>query len=418
MRLDCLYGRRISLVLALAVTTILCLFSAIALAQDDYTTDTNATDDVTGETTAPACPTVTSETMTPACPTAASSTTMAVSGAGPTTAVAAASNISDQAWIYTSDFRSSTPQQITGSIQLRATDVGAAATGTTTDLANVVSRFTYPATDGSQYVVRFTCVAPPGTTAMNFGGVGVLRPVFGSTGVGWVDFPKTLAYVSVFGNASITKDGAAAADSVPAAAMVTQAVHDPTGQSLMTEPDPTRREIHLIIPGTMMPGGTAAPICPEGRLYIYWPDAAVDIRNIGGSVTLTDLAPPPVAAPTPVPPELGRGPMEGPLQGTINISLTNSGIRKTVGEAAAGLWDVKVTNNSSRCRGLIFSGIDICCSPYNRFTRLLTPGQSQTFRFFFASGKVAIKDFLDARRAGRSFDAVIPGRFSSSIVFQ
>lgn len=387
MRFDCLYTRHISPILALAVAAALCLFTTMAMAQDNAATDTKATDNSQMQSTTPAM----------------------ISGAGPTTACASASSVDKQAWIYTGDFRTSAPTQIVGTIELRATDLGAAATATNPDMADVVSRFTYPC-NGSQYVVRFTCVAPPGTTTQNFGGVGILQPVFGSTGVGWVDFPRTLAYVAVFGSATITKDGATIADSQPATAMVTQAIHD-MSQKLMTDADPTRREVHLLVPGSTVSGGTAVSGFPSGGFYIYWPDAAVDIRS--GAVTLKDVAPAATPAIT-----TGRGPAPGQLMGNIPISLTDDGIKKDVGEAPAGLWDVTVTNNSSRCRGLIVSGIDICCSPYNRFTKLLTPGQSQTFRFFFATGKVTMKDFLDARRAGRSFDAVIPGKFSSSIVFQ
>jgi hypothetical protein len=102
--------------------------------------------------------------------------------------------------------------------------------------------------------------------------------------------------------------------------------------------------------------------------------------------------------------------------GILEITLTNTGIRKTIGEADSGLWDVKVTNSGRGYRGVLMSGIDLCCTEYNRFSTLLRPGQTQTFRFYFAPGKVTFKDFTHARRVREGLVDVKWGGHSNSLI--
>ena len=312
------------------------------------------------------------------------------------TPMAFASNVGSTAYIYTDNVMTSTPTSVTGNIQLNAMDVMSTDTSTS-DTAAVMATFTYPA-NGSSYTVKLTKVDPTalGSPAQSKG-VAFMQPMFGTTGVGPSDFPQTLAYVALFGRATIMKDGQSVATDQPIIAMVTQGLHDPSQRWLSTN-DPTNQEIHLVVPGSLMGGGQAVTGFPKGGFYVYWPDAALDLRNIGGAVNMSGMA----GAPPPIPTATPAMPARGPTTAISNmaISLTNTGIKKTIGEAPYGLYSVKITNDSSRAMGLYFTGIDLCCTEYNRYSNVLRPGHSQTFRFYFAPGKVTFKDFLSAEKTG------------------
>ncbi len=108
----------------------------------------------------------------------------------------------------------------------------------------------------------------------------------------------------------------------------------------------------------------------------------------------------------------------GVVHGTIPIRITNNAIVKDVGEAPFGTYVVRLTNDSSRSRGLLFTGIDLCCTRYWRYSSILRPGQTSEFRFFFAPGKVEIYDFLSATKKATAVTNVERGPLSSSIIFQ
>lgn len=287
-----------------------------------------------------------------------------------------------------------------------------------TDTANVIATFTYPTTGGgSQYRVEFTGV----DTGSEFGGVALLQPIFGQTGVcAGYNLPMTMGYAVASGTATIMKDGQTIATNQPALAAVTQALHD-DNQNMVSLVNTDEQEIHLIVPGSMAPGGTAVPGFEGGGFYVFWPSSAIELRNVGGVVEMT-----PGTGTTPgipaVPASPGgpaRGPedFEAPL-GTISMSLTNDGIQKAVGTAPYGPYMIQVMNNSSRARGLVFTGVDLAGNQFTRYTNILQPGQSTSFQYFFAPGKVVIRDFLSGQRTATAFTNVNIGPLSSSIVFQ
>ena len=329
----------------------------------------------------------------------------AMSGAG-RAQMGTASNVGTDAWMYTSDLTTAKPVTVTGSIQMKVVDVTASDTADSGDAANVVAMFSYPR-GGSQYTVQFTAIKPIGTTATHYGGVAVLKPVFGKDRFAGMKIPETFAYIAAFGDATIMKDGKTIAANQLAAALVTQALHDEQ-QGWLSAPDPVAQEIHLLVPGSKAPGGMPVPGFPNGFFYMYWPAAAFELANVGGLVSTTKIG----AAPSP---PVGRGPGAVP---TIDISLTDSGIRKKIGEAPSGLYDVKVTNNSSRRMGIVYTGTDLCCTKYVRFSDLMKPGQSQMFRWHFAPGKVTIHTYLNARKVREGYTNVEYAPFSSSIVFK
>ena len=331
-----------------------------------------------------------------------------------TAPMAWASNVGNQAWISTGSKPLAPPKQTTGSIQMSVVDITPTATSQSQDQANVVARFRYPP-GGASYTVRFTTIVPRSNAYNHYGGVAIMRSVSAPKNLTGLQVPPILAYVAVFGQSTIAKDGRVIATNQPTYALVSQGWHDDSHQ-FMSAPDPMRQEISLFAPGSLQAGGDAIPGFPNGYFYIYWPSAAFALRNIGGAVTLTEVG---VTIPTPI---SGAGPRRDmptvTVLGTINISLTDTGIRKIVGEAPSGLYDVRVTNNSSRRMGVVYTGTYLCCTKYVKFSDVMRPGQSQTFRWYFAPGKVKLHNYLSGRPVPEGYANVKYGRFSSSIIFQ
>ncbi|MGI6296172.1 MAG: hypothetical protein ACOX3G_08790 [Armatimonadota bacterium] len=317
---------------------------------------------------------------------------------------AKASSTSDKAWIYDGEFDVVSPTEITGSIQLTAKK-GASPEK---DASTVEAVFKYK---GATYTVHLTRAIPfSGEEAPGKGMVQFERPMFGNLDMADLNLPETEAKVAVFGQATIRRDGKVLVEDQPVIVMVNEAIHD-ASHELMSSPDKNRSEISLIVPGPLE-GQQFVDGFEEGAFYVYWPNVKLSLT---GKVSKESL--PPIA-----PAKAGRGaaPAVGAEEpkGTIDISLTDSGIRKKIGEAPAGLYIVNITNNSSRTRGLVMTGSDLCCTIFTRFSRLMQPGQKQTFRWFFAPGKVKMQDFLGGKQTATSFIDVKYGPHTSSIIFE
>lgn len=317
---------------------------------------------------------------------------------------ATASSTSNEAYIYTGDFRSMSPAQINGTIRLSASK-GARITQ---DRATVNGQFTW---QGSTYRISVTCLYPiAGQDFPGRGPVQYMRPVLGTADLGVLNLPQTHAHIAVYGRASISRDGKLIADNQPAIVLVNQAIHA-DDQAFLTSPDTSRTEISLIVPGPLN-GQRFVKGFPNGYFYIYWPNVT---HTMSANVVPTSVT-------GEIPTRAGRGPAtpmigtESP-RGTIDVSLTNTGIVKTIGETPTGLYDIRITNNSSRARGLVLSGIDLCCTPYVRFSELLRPGRTQIFRWYFAPGKVVFRDFVGGTRTSTSWTNVRFGGHSSSVIF-
>lgn len=323
-------------------------------------------------------------------------------GAAPT---ARASSATNEAWIYTSKFQTSTPKRITGSIQLTAMK-GAKVSQ---DRGNVTARFSW---NNASYVVSVACLFPvAGQDFPGHGAVQFMRPVLGTTDMGTLGLPETHAHVAVYGRATITQNGRMLVENQPTIVLVTQAIHGPD-QQLLSSPIEDRNEIQLIVPGPLNGQKFVKPF-PNGYFYVYWPEVKL---NMSGNVKPTPMV-------STTPSKIGRGPVAPEIgtqepRGTIEISLTNTGIKKTMASAPSGLYVVTITNNSSRRRGLEITGADLCCTFYTRFSTLMGPGGTQSFRWFFAPGKAQFRDFLSGTRTKTSFTNVRYGGHSSSIVFE
>lgn len=324
-------------------------------------------------------------------------------GAGPLPS-ARASNTTNQAWIYTGNFTDTTPSQITGSIRISASK-GAKISQ---DRADVSARFNF---QGSEYTVHVTCPFPiVGQDFPGHGPVQFMRPVLGTSDLGTLGLPATHAHVAVYGRSTITKGGKVIAESQPSIVMVNEAIHD-SSQQMLSSPAQDRNEISLIVPGPLN-GQKFVKSFANGAFYVYWPSVKL---SLSGDTT-------PQPRPASIPTRSGRGPAMPMLgtetpRGTIDISLTNTGIAKQVAETPTGLYDLNITNNSSRPRGLVITGIDLCCTAYTRFSQVLPPGGSQVFRWYFAPGKVQFRDFTGGTRTKTSYTHVSFGGHSSSLVF-
>lgn len=339
--------------------------------------------------------------MKPAKP-APSYKTPTVQGRGPIsvklTAITA-SNIGCTAWLYNTWPTSCPPTQVSGSIQAMAVKAPADMPSLN-DRANVAASFTCTS-GGPTYAVNFKSLASAGQFNTPFGGVAFQRNIFGDTRFFNMDLPVTMAYVAVVGLATITKDGQVIAENQPAVAALTQGIHD-DNHKLMSQADATRREFHLIVPGSMVQGVSAVPDFPNGYFYVYWPDATYNISTETISIPAETTAP------------LGRGPQTGSLA----INLTNKGISKSVGTASSGLYDITVKNISNKPQGLYMTGTDICCTDYKRFSKIIKPGESQKFKFYFAPGKVVMRPFCCAIKTPTAYKDYNWTGPATSIVFE
>ncbi|MCE5314961.1 MAG: hypothetical protein ABFD49_10660 [Armatimonadota bacterium] len=330
----------------------------------------------------------------------------AVMGRGPTTVTVtnlSASSAGSCAWIYTSSPTKCAPMAVSGLIQATAT-VGPV--GDTpvkfNDRANVVATFCYPA-NGSTYMVNFMSLASAGQFNTPFGGIVFERSIFGDTQLFSLDLPPTVAYVAMLGIATITKDNNVIASNQPAVVAITQAIHDDSHR-LLAQADSSRKEMHLIVPGSFAEGVAGVPGFPNGGFYIYWPTAQYDIQRENITVRETLATP------------MGKGP-EG-VVGSLLVNLTSSGINKTVGTAPFGLYDITVRNMSNKDQGLFMTGTDLCCTEFKRFSTILKPGASQTFRFYFAPGKVVMRPFCCAVKTSTSYIGQSWTGPATSVIFQ
>ena len=80
----------------------------------------------------------------------------------------------------------------------------------------------------------------------------------------------------------------------------------------------------------------------------------------------------------------------------LRVTITNSGIVTDVDHTAGGLYAVTVKNDTCDARGIVMKGLDRGGSRFLRFTKVLGPGESQSFRWYFPAGRgdVRLRDLL------------------------
>jgi len=100
----------------------------------------------------------------------------------------------------------------------------------------------------------------------------------------------------------------------------------------------------------------------------------------------------------------------------VTITLTGKGITVMPQGLSAGDYRVIIKNATSGRRGLEIIGVDKATSPTVRYTKILKPGKSETFRWYFASGKTAyVRDLLSCTHDQRSCVVATFGQMSKAI---
>lgn len=110
--------------------------------------------------------------------------------------------------------------------------------------------------------------------------------------------------------------------------------------------------------------------------------------------------------------------MTNQVKGQVVFTITNTGITGGPSTAEGGLYIVTVRNESRSSRGLVIKGVDLCCSPYTRFTRVLKPGNEVTFRWFFPANRtVEIRDLIQCKPVALTCGHPRAGRLTTQVVF-
>ena len=106
------------------------------------------------------------------------------------------------------------------------------------------------------------------------------------------------------------------------------------------------------------------------------------------------------------------------VQGNLTFTITNGGITGGSDVSNGGLYVVTVKNDTRQARGVVIKGIDLCCSPYTRYTRVLSPGREVTFRWYFPANRdVQIRDLIRCKPMARTCSAPLVGKLSKSVKF-
>lgn len=106
------------------------------------------------------------------------------------------------------------------------------------------------------------------------------------------------------------------------------------------------------------------------------------------------------------------------IQGNMTIRLTSDGIIKQATSNQGGFYVVTLRNDTSSYRGIRMTGNDIAGSPYVRYSRVLAPGQSQTFGWFFpTNSSTQVVDLLRCEHAARTCAVADTGNMSTVLNF-
>ena len=100
----------------------------------------------------------------------------------------------------------------------------------------------------------------------------------------------------------------------------------------------------------------------------------------------------------------------------VTIALTNKGIVAKPTALKPGNHLLTIKNSTSEPRGIEMIGIDSASSPTVRYTKILRPGKSEAFRWYFAKGKtVYVRDVMNCSHDQRSCLVVTFGKMHKAI---
>lgn len=108
-----------------------------------------------------------------------------------------------------------------------------------------------------------------------------------------------------------------------------------------------------------------------------------------------------------------------PDRGKLVITITPTGIEpQLVQPGQPGLYHVTIKNDSCETRGIVMKGIDRCCSRFVRYTKVLQPGQQETFRWYFPANRtIRVRDLMACQHKERSCVVASFGRHQSVMEF-
>ncbi|MBW2987603.1 hypothetical protein KY336_03560 [Candidatus Woesearchaeota archaeon] len=129
--------------------------------------------------------------------------------------------------------------------------------------------------EGFQYYIQEIRTAKKGITHTNFGGVGLNKYIYGDTGIESELNPKTLAYITVWGETDLYKNGHFFAANVPVHVAVIQGIRHDTNRTLSKTADTDNVEAHLLIPGQYGAEKYVIDGLPEGFLHVYFEDVGL-----------------------------------------------------------------------------------------------------------------------------------------------
>jgi hypothetical protein len=313
-----------------------------------------------------------------------SATSLSMSGPG---SFASGSSVTQDCYLIIGDMMKAKPEKVHGLIGFRVQDVSDIKSIDSGDKLDYGLARIHVPSDNSVLSIRFTGLDYTGPKSA-FGGVGLLKTMFGDSGVGDSNMPRTLAFVEVNGFVDLTKDGRLIGSHLPANICVVPGIYDTKTESLVSSSEDIDYNVRQIALGIH---GPIAGLT-DSDLLIGWPQAALNFRNAGGAV-LTASEVDSIAL-------IGAPPMMTAVAGevvqlpqNVYLSLRPGGIRPSDWTLAPGYTKITVTNNSPFSRGVIVKGKDLIGQPFIRYTPVLRPGRSATLHVFLNPGSLVVTEF-------------------------
>jgi hypothetical protein len=100
----------------------------------------------------------------------------------------------------------------------------------------------------------------------------------------------------------------------------------------------------------------------------------------------------------------------------VTIALTSKGIVATPSALKPGNHLLTIKNDTSEPRGIEMIGIDKASSPTVRYTKILKPGTTEVFRWYFAQGNtVYVRDVMSWTHTKTGFTTVTFGHMTKAI---
>lgn len=294
----------------------------------------------------------------------------------------------------------------------RPTGTMAASTDTqaagTDRLVTGVAQWLNPS-DNALYEVRFTGINSSGP----LGGASVMRTMSGDAGTGFSQFPRSLNYVALDGPVQVMRNSQVIASDLQGHMMVTQGIRAPDSGRLLDTANVASNDIqmHLLVEGNI-------PGLNQNSLYVFWPQATLDLRNLSAPVALLpqeiqvaqsyfgisgEVAGYRGAETTGV-----AGALPAPMR-LVMISLRDRFLARSTTQTYAGATELRIRNDSNEPRGFYIQGPGI-----DQRTNLLNPGEEISTQVTLQPGTYRLASFTTANPTTEDYMhwdeiAVLPG---------